>query len=169
MFSALKENIDRKWKTKVFGKQKTSGAQYQQTLKRKSQSENRWVFRRLRSVAEESASLIVCGRAFQSLGAELEKALKPSCFLAIFLFFVFYQNKERCTSSYYGKLLSQVAHKTDVKKQLQNHYHSSYSYLYRINMEKPKRHWGYKINTIHRVKHSVILLLLLLKLLDLVK
>ena len=31
----------------------------------------------------ESASLIVCGRAFQSLGAELEKARKPNCFLVL--------------------------------------------------------------------------------------
>ena len=41
-------------------------------------SENRWVFGRLRNTAKESASLIICGKAFQSLGAELEKALKPN-------------------------------------------------------------------------------------------
>ena len=48
---------------------------------KESQSENRSVFRHLRDVAEESASPIVCGRAFQSLRAELEKALTPSCLL----------------------------------------------------------------------------------------
>ena len=47
---------------------------------KESQSENRWDFRRLRNVAEESASLIVCGRAFENLGAELQKALKPGVF-----------------------------------------------------------------------------------------
>ena len=55
-----------------------------ETLNKKGQSENRWVFRRLRNIAEESASLIVCGRAFQGLGAELEKALKPSYFVECF-------------------------------------------------------------------------------------
>ena len=48
-----------------------------------------WVFRRLQNAREESASLIVCGRAFQSvcgrafqsLGAELEKKLKNQVFL----------------------------------------------------------------------------------------
>ena len=45
-----------------------------------SHSQNRWVFRCLRNAAKESASLSDCGgRAFQSLGAELEKAWKPSC------------------------------------------------------------------------------------------
>jgi len=38
-----------------------------------SHSENRWVFRRLLNAAKESASLNV--RAFQVLGAEMEKAL----------------------------------------------------------------------------------------------
>ena len=52
--------------------------------KGKCQSEYRWVFRRLRNVAEESACLIVCGRAFQSLGAELVKATKSSSFLVCF-------------------------------------------------------------------------------------
>ena len=32
---------------------------------------NRWDFRHLRNNAKESASLIVCGRALQSLGAEI--------------------------------------------------------------------------------------------------
>ena len=50
---------------------------------KESQSENRWVFRRLRNVAEETASLIVCGRAFQRLGAELHKALKPNCLFLV--------------------------------------------------------------------------------------
>ena len=35
-----------------------------------SHSQNRCVFRRLRNAAKETASLIVCGRALQSLGAE---------------------------------------------------------------------------------------------------
>ena len=44
-----------------------------------SHLENRWVFRRLQNAAKESAaSLILCGREFQSLGTELEKALKPN-------------------------------------------------------------------------------------------
>ena len=34
-----------------------------------------WVFRRLRNAAKESVSQIICGRAFQSLGAELEKKI----------------------------------------------------------------------------------------------
>ena len=39
----------------------------------------------MQKAAKESASLIVCGgRAFQSLEAELEKALKPNCFLVVF-------------------------------------------------------------------------------------
>lgn len=38
-----------------------------------SHSENRWVFRRLLNAATESASLNV--KAFQILGAEMEKAL----------------------------------------------------------------------------------------------
>ena len=50
-----------------------------------SHSQNRWVFKCLRNVTKESASTIVCGRAFQSLGAELEKAQKPNCFLMCFL------------------------------------------------------------------------------------
>ena len=37
-------------------------------------SENRCVIKRLRNTDEESASLIVCGREFQSLGAEFENA-----------------------------------------------------------------------------------------------
>ena len=53
-------------------------------MKKTNQSENRWVFRCPRNVAEESASLIVCSRAFQCLGVELEQALKPSCFLVCF-------------------------------------------------------------------------------------
>ena len=69
---------------KSIGKKSFVAQWVQQTLKRKSQSENRWVFRRLRNVIEESASLIVCGRAFQSLGAELEKAMKPSWFSVCF-------------------------------------------------------------------------------------
>ena len=52
-----------------------------------SQSEYRWVFRCLWNATKESASLIVCGRAFQSLGAELEKALKPNSFFLFFLSF----------------------------------------------------------------------------------
>ena len=47
-------------------------------------SESRWVFRCLLNVTKESASQIVCGRAFQSLGAKVEKALKPNCFLVCF-------------------------------------------------------------------------------------
>ena len=39
-----------------------------------SHLQNRCIFRRLQNAAKESASLIVCSRAFQSLGAELEKA-----------------------------------------------------------------------------------------------
>ena len=34
---------------------------------------------RFQNAAKESASLIVCGRAFLSLGAELKMALKPNC------------------------------------------------------------------------------------------
>ena len=41
-------------------------------------------FQTLRNTAKESASLIVCGRAFQSLRAELEKARKPNCFFGVF-------------------------------------------------------------------------------------
>ena len=83
MLSALKEIIDRKWTEKASGRHRTVSGHSGSSghWKKKSQSENRWVFRRLRNVAEESASLIVCGRAFHSLGGELEKALKPSCFL----------------------------------------------------------------------------------------
>ena len=55
----------------------------QQTLEKKISQKNMWVFRRLQNVAEEFASLTVCGRTFQSLGAGLQKALKPNC-----LFFV---------------------------------------------------------------------------------
>ena len=88
MLNTLKEMIGRKsTTTKKSWKdiEKLSVHSWiQQTLKRKSQSENKWLFRRLRSVAEESAALIVCGRAFQSLGAELQKALKPRCFLVCF-------------------------------------------------------------------------------------
>ena len=47
-------------------------------------SENRCVFRDLQNAAKGSASLIVCGRAFQSLGAELEKAWKPNYFFSFF-------------------------------------------------------------------------------------
>jgi len=36
-----------------------------------SHSQHRWVFRCLRNTAKESVSLTVCGREFQSLGAEL--------------------------------------------------------------------------------------------------
>ena len=36
-------------------------------------SENMWVCGRPRNAANQAASLIVCGRPFQSLGAELEK------------------------------------------------------------------------------------------------
>ena len=35
--------------------------------------QNRCIVRHLQNAAKEAASLIVCGRAFQSLGAELEK------------------------------------------------------------------------------------------------
>ena len=49
-----------------------------------SYSRNRWDFRGLLDAAKESASLIVCGRAFQSLGAELGKALKPKFLLVFF-------------------------------------------------------------------------------------
>ena len=49
-----------------------------------SHLENRWVFRRQRNYAKESASLITCGRAFHSLGAELEESLKPMCFIVVF-------------------------------------------------------------------------------------
>ena len=49
-----------------------------------SYSQNRWVFRGLPNAAKESASLIVCVRAFQNLGAELGKALKPNCLLVCF-------------------------------------------------------------------------------------
>ena len=49
-----------------------------------SYSRNRWVFRGLPDAAKESASLIVCGRAFQSLGAELGKALKSNFLLVYF-------------------------------------------------------------------------------------
>ena len=38
------------------------------------------VFRRSRNAAKVFASLTVCGRAFQSVEAELEKARKPNCF-----------------------------------------------------------------------------------------
>ena len=37
------------------------------------------------NAAKESTSPTVFGRAFQSLGAELENALKPNCFLMCFL------------------------------------------------------------------------------------
>ena len=43
-----------------------------------SHTRKRCVSRRLRNAAKESDSMIVCGRAFQSLGAELEKAQKPN-------------------------------------------------------------------------------------------
>ena len=49
-----------------------------------SHSENRW-FLDVWNAAKESTSLAVFGRAFQSLGAELENALKPN-FLVLFLF-----------------------------------------------------------------------------------
>ena len=39
---------------------------------------------RAKSTAEESASLIVYGREFQSLGVEFENALKPKCCLVCF-------------------------------------------------------------------------------------
>ena len=47
--------------------EKTNGVQ------RPSHSENRRVFRRLRNTSEESDTPTICGRAFQSFGAELEK------------------------------------------------------------------------------------------------
>ena len=49
-----------------------------------SHSQNRCIFRHLQNAANESASLIVCGRAFHNLGAELEKARKPNLFLGVF-------------------------------------------------------------------------------------
>ena len=76
-----RQKMDRK----SLGIEKSFGAKWvQQILKRKSQLENRWGFRRLRKVAQKSTSLLICGRAFQSLEAESETALKPSCFLMCF-------------------------------------------------------------------------------------
>ena len=53
-----------------------------------SHSENRW-FLDVWNAAKESTSLAVFGRAFQSLGAELENALKPNCFLFVFVLVFF--------------------------------------------------------------------------------
>ena len=39
----------------------------------------------MRKAAEESPSLVVCGRALHSLGAELEKALTPNDLLLFLL------------------------------------------------------------------------------------
>ena len=47
-------------------------------------SETRRLLRRLRNAEEESGSLIVCGRVFQNLGAELERALEPLLLGAFF-------------------------------------------------------------------------------------
>ena len=48
-------------------------------------SQNRCISRHMRNSAKESAALIVCGRAFQSLGAELEKSSETKlCFCCVF-------------------------------------------------------------------------------------
>ena len=50
-----------------------------------SHSENRSVFRCLQTAAKESANLIFLWWGTQSLGAELEKPLKPNwCFFRVF-------------------------------------------------------------------------------------
>ena len=70
--------------------EKIHGAQLvQKKLERKAiqwfKKKNRQVFIHLHSTTEESASLIVCCRAFQNLGAELAiKALKPDHFFTVF-------------------------------------------------------------------------------------
>ena len=69
-------------------KQTTTKKQKTKTAKKghmvQIHSENRCVFRDLQNATNGSASLIVCGRAFQSLGAELEKARKPNFFGVFF-------------------------------------------------------------------------------------
>ena len=54
----------------------------------------------LPKVVEELHSLRVCGRAFQSLGAEFEKALKLNCFFACFIISTLGMHKHDCKENW---------------------------------------------------------------------